>query len=252
MKTFVINLPSAKERLVNISKQLSNLKIEYEIFPAIYWKKLTEKELRTLYDSKKANKFLWKELTPWEIGCAMSHKWVREKIVRENIPIALVFEDDAIISKKIKKIYNKLKKKKPKYDYILLNYWIFDRKELKRYWWYIYNNFFKKWKIMNFIIHFFWMFFFAIIDYILIFISKIFWPFIIKKYKPSYLMGWYFITKTWAEKLLKVHDKIFVPSDLLPEKFWKSVWLRFALSIPCLVNQNQWFDSCIDAQWKRE
>lgn len=253
MKTFVINLPSAKERLTNISKQLNNLWIKYEVFPAIYWKSLTKKELENLYDNKKAKEYLWRDLTLWEVGCALSHYLLFKKIVEENIDLALVLEDDAIISKNIKQIYKKLNNKLEKNDYVLLSYSIFDKDELKKYWWYIYNNFFKKWKIIKSIIHCLWMLSFSILDYFLIFLSKIFWPFIIKKYKPQYSTVWYFITKEWAKKLLKIHDKIFLPSDLLPEKFWKSVLLKFSISIPRIISRDDnIFNSCIDALWKRK
>lgn len=253
MKTFIINLPSEKERLKNISKQLNSLEIEYEVFHAVYWKDLTKEELNSLYDNKKTKEYLWRELTLWEIGCALSHYFLFKKIVEENIDLALVLEDDAIISKSIKQIYKELNNKPWRNDYVLLSYSIFDKDELKRYWWYIYNNFFKKWKIIKSIIHYLWMLFFSIIDYFLIFLSKIFWPFVIRKYKPQYSTVWYFITKEWAEKLLKIHNKIFLPSDLLPEKFWKSVNLKFGITVPRLVTRNDnIFDSCIDALWKRK
>ena len=122
MKTFVINLPSAKERLKSIEIQLSKLWIEFEVFPAVYWKSLSQEEMEKYYDDKKAKKFLWKSLTPWEIGCALSHYFLFKKIVEENVDIGLILEDDAIISKDIKRIYAKLYEKWTKWDYISLNY----------------------------------------------------------------------------------------------------------------------------------
>jgi GR25 family glycosyltransferase involved in LPS biosynthesis len=47
--------------------------------------------------------------------------------------LALVLEDDAIISKNIKQIYKKLNNKLEKNDYVLLSYSIFDKDELKKY-----------------------------------------------------------------------------------------------------------------------
>lgn len=252
MKTFVINLNYANKRLDSISNQLEKLKIPFEVFPAVNWKELTKEEIKKIYDADKSNKFIWRGLTLWEIGCALSHLLLYKKIVEENIDIAFILEDDAIISKDIKKIYDKLSQKKTKWDYISVSYHIFDKKEFKRYWWYIYNNFFKKWKILKFAVHFLGMLYYSFIDYFPIYVSKIFWPFIIRKYKASYSTWWYFITNKWAKKLLEVHNKVFVPSDLLPENFWKLVKLKFALCVPRLVNQNPLFESCIDAIEERK
>lgn len=251
MRTFVINLPKEKRRLENIWLQLKKLDIEFEVFEAVYWKNLSEKDINEAYDEEKCIKTYWKKMTIWEIWCALSHFWVYKKIVDEKIPIALVLEDDAIISKDIKKYIEEYEKNWTNYEYILLNYWIFDKKEIVRYWKYIYQNFLKQGKYFKFIVHFFWIIFFTIIDHILIWISKIIWSFIIKKYRPAYLMAWYFITYEWAKKLLSVNNKIFLPSDVLPERFWKKIWLKFALSIPNIVIQDVWAWSTIDELEKR-
>ena len=250
MKTFIINLPNAKDRLKSISKQLDNLNIPFEVFEAVYWKDLTQKQLKELYDSKKANNYLWRDLTLWEIWCSLSHIWIFKKIVEEKINIALILEDDVLISKEIKKIYDLLNKNGTKYDYLSLYYENFDWKEINKYHKYIYQNFFKNWKILKYFVHLFWMIIFSFIDHILLFLSKIFWTFTIRKYKAAYSTCWYFITHNWAKKLLKIHDKVFVPSDWLPQKFWESVWLKFWITIPRLLDP--WISkSCIDELWKR-
>ena len=251
MRTFVINLPSAKERLKNIKNQLNYLWIEYEIFPAIYWKNLTKDEIELNYDSLKAKKYLWRNLTLWEIWCALSHAWIWRKILKENIPIAFILEDDAMIHPDTKKIYNSLNINSTKRDYISLNYKTVDIAEVTRYTKYINKNFLKK-NLIKYVVHLFWIIAIFLIEHFLILISKIKGCFIIRRWKPSYFMWWYFITHEWAKKLLETYDKIFVPCDLLPEKFWKQVNLKFGVTIPELVKQNDGFFSYIDAIEQRK
>ena len=242
MRTFVINLPTAKERMKSMEKQLNNLWIVYEVFPAVYWKDLTKHEIELKYDSIKAKNYLWRELTLWEIWCALSHSWIWKRIIKEKIPIAFILEDDAVINPDTKKIYDSLNSSLTKRDYISLNYKTVDITEVTRYIKYINKNFLKE----NLIIAIF------LIEQFLILISKIKGSFIIRRWKPSYFTWGYFITFEWAKKLLKTYDKIFVPCDLLPEKFWKLVNLKFGVTIPELVKQDDNFFSYIDSIEKRE
>jgi GR25 family glycosyltransferase involved in LPS biosynthesis len=60
-------------------------------------KKLSEEEIALVYDSGKSVAYCGSDLNRGEIGCALSHRLVYEKMVRENIERAVVFEDDAVI-----------------------------------------------------------------------------------------------------------------------------------------------------------
>lgn len=95
MKVFLINLDKNPDRLAAADAQLKRLGVEYERFPAVYGKALSEEEIATLADDEWARRLNGRSLSRGEVGCALSHIQVYEKMVREGIPIALVLEDDA-------------------------------------------------------------------------------------------------------------------------------------------------------------
>ena len=250
MKTFVINMESAKDRLKFIDKQLSSLWIDYERFPAVIWKDLTDVEVKKVYDKEKCLQTLWHELTKGEIWCSLSHMWIYKKMVNENIPIALVLEDDAIISPLLKNIFDKLNKKTEKqlanwFDYMTLNYSLINWRKFIDYVCFMTKKLWREKKFFSILVHWCWSVVFLILDQIFNFIWKKFWPFITKKYKPLYLAGWYFITLQWAKKLIWVHDKIFVQADLIQELFYKRIWLKFGCVFPLIVRQNENFQTQI-------
>lgn len=97
MKIFVINLKKDTKRLELILDQFKKLNItNFEIVEAVYGKDLTQEELNLKYESKSASRIV-RELSPPEIGCALSHIKVYHKIIKEN-KRCLILEDDVIIS----------------------------------------------------------------------------------------------------------------------------------------------------------
>lgn len=112
---FVISLKNSPRRAV-ISRHLASLGLKFEFFDAVYGKELPESELAKvdyefypkIYNAKKP-------LTLGEVGCAISHINLYEHIVKNNIPEAIIFEDDvflhlyfpSILSDALSKISNK-------------------------------------------------------------------------------------------------------------------------------------------------
>jgi glycosyl transferase family 25 len=94
---FVINLEKDTERREQISRQLESLGIPYTIFGAVYGKALTPEEMQAHYDKARAISTSH-DMTPSEIGCALSHIFIYKKMVAEGIPYALILEDDAKLS----------------------------------------------------------------------------------------------------------------------------------------------------------
>jgi glycosyl transferase, family 25 len=87
MKNFVINLPQSVERKTNVIRQFSQLSIEPNFIEAVNGSLLTKQELEDkVIDSN--------YLSPGEIGCALSHLKIYKTMTEENIPYALIFEDD--------------------------------------------------------------------------------------------------------------------------------------------------------------
>jgi glycosyl transferase family 25 len=97
MKIFVVNLKKHTERLDRMLCQFEKFNItNFEIVEAVNGKELSHDQLRTCYDPKTAKRIV-RELTPGEIGCALSHVEVCRRIIKEN-KRCLVLEDDVILS----------------------------------------------------------------------------------------------------------------------------------------------------------
>ncbi|GHU75172.1 hypothetical protein FACS189461_0910 [Spirochaetia bacterium] len=95
IKIYVISLKKSVERQESIIKQFNALGLEFEFFDAVNGKALTPEEIARYSDSNKAKKYLKRELTKGEIGCALSHFLIYKKIIDEHIDHAIILEDDA-------------------------------------------------------------------------------------------------------------------------------------------------------------
>ena len=95
MKVFVINLETSRERRQYMERQLAALDIPAEFFPAVDGRRLTEDEVGQLSNQVWFRRYVGREMTRADLGCSLSHILVYRKIVEENLPCALVLEDDA-------------------------------------------------------------------------------------------------------------------------------------------------------------
>lgn len=91
---FVINLDGSVDRLESAQKQLRAMGIAMERFPAIYGKSLTLQQVEDCYDTDLNRTKFRRPLSPGEIGCYLSHRALWQKMVNENIEVAIVLEDD--------------------------------------------------------------------------------------------------------------------------------------------------------------
>jgi GR25 family glycosyltransferase involved in LPS biosynthesis len=97
MKIYIINLAQDQDRKQAMLVQLNAFAItNYEFVEAVDGRNLSDQELTKLYDDKTAKK-LHKQLARSEIGCALSHIKVYEKIIKEN-KRCLILEDDVVLS----------------------------------------------------------------------------------------------------------------------------------------------------------
>lgn len=123
MECFVINLPTDSARRAAISRQLKSLQIPFSIFSAVNGKQLSEQELARDYDRARAIKESH-DLTLGEIGCALSHIGVYRQMVEQNIPHALILEDDAKLGEVLPEVLRRLQEeyRSEKPMVVLLNY----------------------------------------------------------------------------------------------------------------------------------
>jgi len=91
MKVFVINMARSTERRASMEQQLSLLNLDYEIVEAVDGSKLSYTDI--MRETRPLNY----ALSCGEVGCALSHINIYRRITSEDIPLALILEDDALI-----------------------------------------------------------------------------------------------------------------------------------------------------------
>lgn len=103
MTLFIINLDAQTERRRTMQAQLDHYGLHATFMPAVNGKALSLEALRTVahdYDNS--------GLSAGEVGCALSHLAIYQKMVDEGIASALILEDDAILTPDTAKIVDAL------------------------------------------------------------------------------------------------------------------------------------------------
>lgn len=91
---YVINLARSADRRARISAELTGLGVEFEVFEAADGSQLSDEEM-ALYSSPLSRKKNGRELSVGEIGCALSHLRLYQKLLDSSEEAFLILEDDA-------------------------------------------------------------------------------------------------------------------------------------------------------------
>ncbi|KAI6655526.1 Procollagen galactosyltransferase 1-like [Oopsacas minuta] len=110
-KIFVINLERRPERRERMKAALKLLNIDYELFSALDGRQLNESYLEELQVNMLPG---WRD--PWgsrpitygEIGCFLSHYFIWERVVKEEISTVIVLEDDIRFSSGFRNRFSEL------------------------------------------------------------------------------------------------------------------------------------------------
>lgn len=94
MKIFVVTLKKETERQDVVRQRMAKLGLEFEFFYGVDGYSLSESELDRV-DQEFCRVNFGHELSLGEIGCALSHIKLYEKIQKEDVERALILEDDA-------------------------------------------------------------------------------------------------------------------------------------------------------------
>ena len=105
-KVFLINLDKSTERLEKSSERLAAQNIQFERIRAIDGTKLTDAEVQAHYSSQLNSKQYYRNLGYGEIGCFLSHRLAWQKIVEQNLPYAIVLEDDFQLVGDLSAVFN--------------------------------------------------------------------------------------------------------------------------------------------------
>lgn len=111
---FVVSLAKDKKRRAYITKELAKHKLNYRFIDAIDGSLLKDDYISKVYSKAKAIEQAGVPLTKGEIGCALSHISIWQKMVSENIEKAIIFEDDIILSDVFLQVINNINDAAPK------------------------------------------------------------------------------------------------------------------------------------------
>jgi glycosyl transferase family 25 len=103
VKVFVINLERSTERRKHILDECKRHNLKPILFKAIDGYALSEKQLSEMVIDHKIN-----GLSKGFIGCSLSHIGVYKRIVDENINLALILEDDAVLNDNISRVLTEI------------------------------------------------------------------------------------------------------------------------------------------------
>lgn len=246
---FVINLDKDTERMQFMHEQLTSLNIQFKREVAVLGKlyQPTPEE----YDENLAVAKGGHALIPGEIGCALSHSHVLQKIVSEKVPYTLVLEDDVVLPENFKDVLEReieRNKNQDRWDYLLFDYTPVGRPFLKMWFKGIKNNYlaFKKTSPLLKVVFIFKHIAKAIyIIPISIFeavreLYKKKSPGPVIFFRPVYFAGAYLVTLAGAEKLLSLSKPVVYTADHLPNVARKNKDLVFRVYSPLIVSQDRY------------
>lgn len=95
---FIISLKDAHQRREAILRQCNEYGIAIEIIDAVDGRNGLPPELEHKVDRTAAYELLGHEMSDGEFACALSHQSIYERILQDNLPGAIVLEDDALLS----------------------------------------------------------------------------------------------------------------------------------------------------------
>lgn len=94
METLLINLATSEHRLTRSLALLKPYALPLHRIDAVDGRTLSEQELHQHYDANANQSAYHKPLNPGEIGCYLSHRKAWQYIIDQQLPWALVLEDD--------------------------------------------------------------------------------------------------------------------------------------------------------------
>lgn len=133
--TYVLSLKDETQRRTQITNQLKELYIPFTFYDAVDLRKSDRESIDKLYSSIRSQKYLGRNLTNGEIGCALSHINICEKFLASDKDWALVIEDDAILGRLNKDIINEIIMTPSPFEIFILGYSKVLEKDEKNYYW---------------------------------------------------------------------------------------------------------------------
>ncbi|MCU0711346.1 MAG: glycosyltransferase family 25 protein [Pirellula sp.] len=116
MKTYLINLDRSPDRLEFFSDQARMLGLAFERVLAIDGRSLPESTWKAIVDER----FEFQPVNVYEVAVFLSHKAIWERMIRDRVSMAAVFEDDAILAPQIVDTFRSIENAKLSFDVVKL------------------------------------------------------------------------------------------------------------------------------------
>ena len=131
MKTIVLHLERALDRRKHMLAEAEKHGLDFEIFPAFDCLGLHKSDYEQFCDMAAMEKYPdW--LTPGMVCACYSHYLIYQKIISENLDMALVTEDDVVFSPNINEILTGIENSIKANEVILLHYMAFSEIPLSK------------------------------------------------------------------------------------------------------------------------
>jgi glycosyl transferase family 25 len=214
MHIFVINLKGSTERRRHMEDALGALKLPFEIIEAVDGRAFDPDNLPH-YNGILRRLTAGQDLMKEEIGCILSHRKIYQRMIDDNIPCAVILEDDAILSEDFPDILQKLNNLTVKWDMIRF----LGRPKCEQ----------QNRTVMP-------------ID------TKYYLTRVIKPFGGAYT---YMLTKTAAQKLLQMSEKNWMPIDTLHGQSWRTKFAIFSVTPSPACADNVIASTIDDTRWKK-
>lgn len=241
-KVFVISMKDS-ERRKYIVKTFNELGVDFEFYDAVRGNELSEHKINSIYDEEAAanHKSSSWSLSKTQLGCALSHLNICKKIKKEKFERVLIFEDDV---KPINRHFTEVQEvfKELPSDWDLLYLGVKTQEKPPPYF---------KLKLL---------FYYPLTHILLSKTNQWKYSELWRLYPKSYsrhlkIAGYhhgshaYGITLEGARKLLKKHQKLTAPYDILLGQSIVEEVIKGYLVKNKMFKQNMEFDSQIDFTW---
>lgn len=241
MKAFVINLPKDTKRIAFMEKQLTDLAIPYEVLSATIGATMSPEYKAMVYDENLARLENGHTLSNTQIACTDSHRRVYQKILADDLPYALVLEDDVILDPRIKIVFNPSFMSHCSADWLQLDYLPFDKNFLAHW---IRASITEIRRRPLFLIYVLlkipWLFLWGSFEFFREqLFSKASQPQARFFARPLYLTGAYIITKAGATKCLPLCTPIRFAADRVQNHARLKADLKLRGVVPLLAKQNR-------------
>ncbi len=104
---FVINLKQDTDRRAIMQDRLEPTGVPFEFIDAVDGRKF-DLANTPCYNRAKRLRYFGRDMIGGEIGCLLSHLKIYEKMNKENIPYAVILEDDVVFEPEFKSVLEKL------------------------------------------------------------------------------------------------------------------------------------------------